>query len=854
MTSKPRFPTASASFAVAAIRRTRWERFVRAICSTILLVGAFNSPANRAARAAPIISVITEPACNGEVIVLTGEGFDPATTRVVATALGEDDGDFDPQQAHAPDKHLDSMSGQPPLPETPPEGALPCRVLGGDSQWLHVRMCCSRRSWVRVPATTVLWAGDETGWSRPYVVNRPQAQWLSPGTAVAGEALRIFGRTFAWGWQIKPAVAYVRRLGGGKPIRLARAPQHREDGHTQRWCLSAWLPEDLEPGEYEVFVHARHGGPWGWSDPLRINVRAEPTVTDTVLNVRDFGAEGDGLTDDTTALEKAIASAVERQGLVFLPAGVYTVSRPLVLPPGTVLRGESATATIITNLRAQSLQPGLSTGRCDPAFRPAMVDAPAGQVVVQDLTMRFMPATAPVMQVGRDMAWAEDVSLYRVRFEARQQFGLSPNHEYTAKPLVIYNTRRLRMIRCETLGAGGVGCARKLEDCQFTENRFITDRRWRGSAFKFWGAERCIFEDNVMQGDTRGLVMQTSFGVNYRNFIAGNSVERTALGGNAGETYLVEGAGLLFESPVARATQETVTTVMWTKDAEQSDFARFHHGVVGRFVVVARGRGMGQWRRITSADTDTRTLGVDTPWRVVPNESSTVVIMNGLVDTIFVNNQETDCDKGLYLYYAGAINNIVDRHVCRRSLGVTLMSYDDRQSEDPEDHRTAPDMFNLIRDCRVHDGGAVILGAGGRLPTSDHAHMPLAHLGNRVISNEVQRTRPFFGAQYAGMWRSGGGWGELMAAMNVIPMDLGREPGTGLAGPPRMIGDVFQCNYVADCPFGVGISQRAQKTLLVDNYFQWVKNPLVDRGNGTTELTPTLRDDEHYTPERGPIR
>lgn len=54
-----------------------------------------------------------------------------------------------------------------------------------------------------------------------------------------------------------------------------------------------------------------------------------------------------------------------------------------------------------------------------------------------------------------------------------------------------------------------------------------------------------------MRGDTRGLVMQTSFGVNYRNFIAGNSVERAALGGNAGETYLVEGAGLLFESPVA---------------------------------------------------------------------------------------------------------------------------------------------------------------------------------------------------------------------------------------------------------------------------------------------------------------
>jgi hypothetical protein len=465
-----------------------------------------------------------------------------------------------------------------------------------------------------------------------------------------------------------------------------------------------------------------------------------------------------------------------------------------------------------------------------------------------------MPATAPVMQVGHDMSWAENVSLYRVTFEGRQQYGLSPDHEYTAKPVVIYNCRRLRMIRCETLGAGGVGCARKLEDCQFTENRFITDRRWRGSAFKFWGAERCIFENNLMRGDTRGLVMQTSFGVNYRNFIAGNTVEQTTLGGNAGETYLVEGSGLLFEGPVEEATESGVTTATWPEDAERNDLDRFHKAIAGRFVVIARGRGLGQWRRIVSADPARKTLQVETPWRIIPDSTSTMVVMNGLIDTIFVNNQETDCDKGLYLYYAGAINNIVDRHVCRRSLGVTLMSYDDRQGDDPSSHGTAPDMFNLIRDCRIHDGGAVILGAGGRLPTADAPHMPLAHFGNRVICNEVQRTQPFFGAQYGGMWRSGGGWGELMAALNVIPMDLGQQPGTGLAGPSRMIGDVFQDNYVADCPFGVGISQRAGSTLLIDNCFQWVKTRLVDRGNETIEINPVVRDDEHYTPERGPIR
>lgn len=823
--------------------------------SCLLLVVGMAVSAPRTARAAPEIAVVSEPACNGEVIVLTGEGLDPARIKVVAAALGEEDADFNPQQPHLPEQHLAAIDRRPSLPATPPEGALPCEVLGGGEGWLHVRMRSTRRSWFRVPVTAALWAGgDETGWSQPYVVNRPQAQWLSPAPAAPGEAIRIFGRTFAWGWQIEPAIAYLRSVNGGKPIPLVRAPRHREDGHTERWCLSAWLPEDLAPGDYEVFVHARHGGPWGWSDPLRLRVEPEQTVAGPAINVGALGAQGDGMTDDTAALERAIQQAVEQKGVVLLPAGVYAVSRTLELPAGTVLRGETAKSSIITNLTGQAVRPGLATDRPNKVFRPAMVYVPEGRVILQDLTLRFMPATAPVMQVGRDLAWAEDVSLYRLRLESRQQYGLSPDHDYPAKPLVIYNARRLRMIGCETRGAGGVGCARKLEDCQFTENRFFTDRRWRGSAFKFWGAERCIFEDNLMRGDTRGLVMQTSFGVNYRNFIAGNTVERATLGGNAGETYLVEGAGLLFESPVEKGGPDQVTTTLWPSDAERTASDRFHRSVAGRFVVVARGRGLGQWRRITSAEAATKTLHVDRLWRVVPNATSTVVVMNGLVETTFVNNQEIDCDKGLYLYYAGAINNIVDRHICRRSLGVTLMSYDNRQDDDLGEHRTAPDMFNLIRDCRIHDGGAVILGAGGRLPTSDHPHMPLAHLGNRVISNEVQRTQPFFGAQHGGMWRAGGGWGELMAALNVIPMDLGHKPGTGLAGPSRMIGDVVQDNYVADCPFGVGISQRAAGTLLIDNHFQWVEERVVDRGTETIEQNSDVRGDEHYTPERGPIR
>lgn len=69
--------------------------------------------------------------------------------------------------------------------------------------------------------------------------------------------------------------------------------------------------------------------------------RARPTFgtnngTDGVVNVYTTGAKGDGVTDDTAAIQKAISSSPA----VFLPQGTYLISAPLVLQANSVLVGE----------------------------------------------------------------------------------------------------------------------------------------------------------------------------------------------------------------------------------------------------------------------------------------------------------------------------------------------------------------------------------------------------------------------------------------------------------------------------------------------------------------------------------
>jgi hypothetical protein len=52
-----------------------------------------------------------------------------------------------------------------------------------------------------------------------------------------------------------------------------------------------------------------------------------------------FGAKGDGVTDDTAALEAAIR-AVEYQGVISIPDGTYIISRRIDIPKRVVLQGE----------------------------------------------------------------------------------------------------------------------------------------------------------------------------------------------------------------------------------------------------------------------------------------------------------------------------------------------------------------------------------------------------------------------------------------------------------------------------------------------------------------------------------
>ena len=182
------------------------------------------------------------------------------------------------------------------------------------------------------------------------ILNRPELWFVQPrillpgmheNQAAPGVEIQVVGKDFLLPGDLgQPKVSIRQGSGAWADLKLTR---------QERFTVSVMLPVSLALGKYDLRVSNGFGGVPGWSEPIAVDIRAPEVWPAKLFNVKkDFGAEGDDIADDTAAIEKALSAAkANGGGIVYLPWGIYRLSRYITIPPRTTLRGESKNASVL---------------------------------------------------------------------------------------------------------------------------------------------------------------------------------------------------------------------------------------------------------------------------------------------------------------------------------------------------------------------------------------------------------------------------------------------------------------------------------------------------------------------------
>lgn len=134
--------------------------------------------------------------------------------------------------------------------------------------------------------------------------------------------------------QTEPPVSTPASSGetGGTSVSSGTATAAAASGRTQTAAASASAQTDRPASTRTSSASTR--------PPVSLADSSwEAYIADMYLNVRDYGAVGDGKTDDTRAIQRAVNSATG--GTVYFPAGTYRITAPIQIATQTNLLGQA---------------------------------------------------------------------------------------------------------------------------------------------------------------------------------------------------------------------------------------------------------------------------------------------------------------------------------------------------------------------------------------------------------------------------------------------------------------------------------------------------------------------------------
>jgi parallel beta-helix repeat protein len=671
-----------------------------------------------------------------------------------------------------------------------------------------------------------MWVSTDQGTAGPVYVNRPEPHWVSDLAPYQGQQVRLFGRNF-----LNPT------LGNSTGVSISLVPVGGNAALPAQvvaataYTIDFVVPSAAVTGDaYVVQVGNGAGGPLGVAvladneaftiTALNANITAVNALiglkdswlasvpTGQTFNVVDYGAVGDGSTDDTTAIQSALnAAGSQGGGIVHFPAGTFAFSATLMVADNTIVVGGGPDQTILEYVGGGPTKLVLHTGGVTQTMGMANLSVNCSLI---------RPATDSTRYIfgyitGINFNSGTGCFLKNVNVTLSDGLGVNLigvlatvviedcNINVTHTPMSVTSRRaRLRGNTLTNTMRPGLLCAASgtlpshwwIESNTFVGHNIIAVE---GNPHPNWTESQATREHRVMDLPSNS---GTYVGANTTTGHFGTPND------NDGEGLLWQGVIRVALGTVSSATSTTLTDTTATLTAG---------ALTGYWVAIVSGPGVGQVRRIV-ANTATQ-VTIDAPWQVLPDTSSQYTIDGGVAYQVLVvdNNLQAGTNKGGIVLYGKHYDCVVDNNTLANTGGVWLGGT--LVAPIRADFGYYPTVINnTISGASNADNGkyCVTIGPasdGGCRPAySDGGPYAVVYYGAEVRNNHLTGIGTSLPSNELNVWSKGSG----------IMVSSSTEPSVTV---PIVQGIIVEGNTVTNTLAGVHLSDAAYDTVLHNNTF-----------------------------------
>lgn len=451
--------------------------------------------------------------------------------------------------------------------------------------------------------------------SEPVLVNAPDPWWQQGDwgkEASPGGWLRIFGKCL-----IINEKAKIVLKGPGKQVIIVPTRQ-------DQWSLNVTLPSGMEAGVYETWVHNGCGGEVAWKKVGIVTVKEHlPLWKHDIFDVRDYGAIGNDIFEDTAPVQAALDAAGKNGGgIVYIPRGRFQINETLYVPRFVLIRGEGRD---LSQLYWRDRETPLR-----------MLIRGTNSFGIEDLSiMAFNHMNGIWADLG-DNPDAGNVFLKRLyirlnRFEqvqageAARRFPVGVSGIIAPENNAIsLGGENVQVTDCDIFSSHGPYLFSGLRHALICNNR-----SFQGDMNYAMNGDRVIFENNEISGGctARG-------GANYlqRTYFAHNKVGNMALADS--ELFTTDGGA----TAIVRFASVEGEKVSLSEDVNWDNWTQKGKRKVALFIM--HGTGAGQYRLVKTFNG--KEIQLEEPWTVTPDDQSRIILCPYFTRDLLIGNEFHD--------------------------------------------------------------------------------------------------------------------------------------------------------------------------------------------------------------------